>query len=44
MFTLISGPLARGDEAWMAWASNSLPVPVSPKSSTGLLDWAALRA
>ena len=32
------GPLARGDAAWIAWASNSLPVPVSPNSNTGLLD------
>ena len=28
----------------MAWASTSLPVPVSPSNSTGLLDWAARRA
>jgi len=28
----------------MACASSSLPVPVSPSSSTGLLDWAARRA
>ncbi|MNL70283.1 hypothetical protein D3C87_1952630 [compost metagenome] len=26
---------ARGEAAWMAWASNSLPVPVSPSSKIG---------
>ena len=44
MLTLTSGPAARADAAWMACASNSLPVPVSPSSSTGLDDSAARRA
>ena len=44
MLILTNGPLARGELAWMAWANNSLPVPVSPSKSTGLLDCAALRA
>jgi hypothetical protein len=44
MLTLTNGPRARADAAWMAWASSSLPVPVSPSSSTGLLDCAARRA
>ena len=41
---MIDNLLARADAAWIAWASNSLPVPVSPSSSTGLDDWAARRA
>jgi hypothetical protein len=41
MLMLTKGPLARGELAWMAWANNSLPVPVSPKSKTGLWVWAA---
>ena len=44
ILTLMKGPTERLDAAWMAWANNSLPVPVSPSSSTGLVDCAARRA
>ena len=44
MFTATKGPAARGLAAWMAWASSSLPVPVSPRISTGELARAARRA
>ena len=33
--TLMNGPLAQGDRSWMARANSSLPVPDSPRSSTG---------
>src|SRR5215831_11732356 len=33
-FTLMKGPRARGDRRWMARASSSLPVPVSPVIKT----------
>src|SRR5258708_7771892 len=32
--TTTSGPLARGDASWIALATSSLPVPVSPWTST----------
>ncbi|MCY1435988.1 hypothetical protein D9M71_521020 [compost metagenome] len=32
---LTKGLCARDEALWMAWASSSLPVPVSPSSSTG---------
>jgi hypothetical protein len=32
--TVISGPVARGDCLWIARAISSLPVPVSPRTST----------
>ncbi len=35
---------ARGEALWMAWASSSLPVPVSPSSSTGESALALRRA
>ena len=41
MLMLTSGPAARAEAAWIACASSSLPVPVSPSSSTGLDDSAA---
>src|SRR5438105_4389194 len=34
-------PTARADELWIAWASKVLPVPVSPRSTTGTSDFAA---
>ena len=34
-FTATNGPLARGESSWMARATSSLPVPVSPRISTG---------
>ncbi len=34
-FTLTKALCARGEALWMAWASSSLPVPVSPSNSTG---------
>ncbi len=39
-----NGRLARGPSAWMALASSSLPVPVSPWISTGTSRPSALRA
>jgi len=36
MLTAIKGPAARGLAAWIALAINSLPVPVSPVTSTGI--------
>ncbi len=33
-FTATKGRPARGLARWMAWASSSLPVPLSPRSST----------
>ena len=33
--TRSKGPLCRADRLWIARATNSLPVPVSPKISTG---------
>ena len=42
--TATKGPFARGLAAWIAWASTSLPVPVSPSSSTAVSDCAARRA
>ena len=41
---LTKGRPARGEAPWMAWASNSLPVPVSPSSSTAASLAAARRA
>ena len=43
-FTATKGPLERSDRLWMPWASSSLPVPVSPRSSTVASSWAARRA
>ena len=44
MLTPTNGPCARLEAACIAWANSSLPVPVSPNSSTGLLESAARRA
>ncbi len=33
----MNGPSARGLAAWIAWATSSLPVPLSPVISTGTL-------
>ncbi len=33
-FTLIKGPWLRRLMRWIAWATSSLPVPVSPKMRT----------
>ncbi|KGD15241.1 hypothetical protein DO70_4342 [Burkholderia pseudomallei] len=41
--TVTSGFNARADAAWIACASSSLPVPVSPSSSTGESTCAARR-
>ena len=38
------GRLRRSPPLWMAWAKSSLPVPVSPQSSTGAVLAAAMRA
>ena len=35
--TLTRGPCRRGLRSWIAWARSSLPVPVSPRSSTALV-------
>ncbi|MNG05032.1 hypothetical protein D3C84_882040 [compost metagenome] len=35
LLMLTNALCARGEAAWMAWASSSLPVPVSPSSNTG---------
>ena len=43
-FTPMKGPWARGLAAWIACASTSLPVPVSPSSSTVVSTCAARRA
>src|SRR5438046_8402837 len=40
----MNGRPARADELWIAWASNVLPVPVSPRSTTGTSDLAASAA
>jgi len=42
--TATKGPRARGERLWMPWASSSLPVPVSPRSSTVASSCAARRA
>jgi len=42
--TATKGPSARADAEWMACARSSLPVPVSPSSSTVVLSAAARRA
>ena len=34
-FTATNGPLARCDRSWIVRATSSLPVPVSPRISTG---------
>ena len=31
---LTKGPFRRGDARWSAWATISLPTPVSPRTST----------
>ena len=41
--TLTNGLLRRGLFWWMAWANSSLPVPLSPSSSTDALDGATCR-
>ncbi len=41
-FTAIIGPVRTGDEPWMARATCSLPVPVSPSISTVVVVWATL--
>ena len=43
-FTVTSGWLARAEPPWIACASSSLPVPVSPSNSTGDSSCAARRA
>src|SRR5439155_19901986 len=40
----MNGRPAHADELWIAWASNVLPVPVSPRSTTGTSDLAASAA
>ncbi len=40
----MNGRPARVDELWIAWASKVLPVPVSPRSTTGTFDFAAIAA
>ena len=40
----MKGPFARGLDSWMASASCSLPVPVSPSMVHGMSDAATLRA
>ncbi|MCY1177544.1 hypothetical protein D9M73_178560 [compost metagenome] len=35
LLILTNALCARGEALWIAWASNSLPVPVSPSSNTG---------
>ncbi|MDT4855595.1 hypothetical protein FQZ97_899560 [compost metagenome] len=42
--TAMNGRLARGLARWIARASTSLPVPLSPRSSTLASDWATMRA
>ena len=39
--TVTNGRPARSDAPWMARASNSLPTPLSPVISTGMLEAAA---
>jgi hypothetical protein len=34
-FTFIKGPSRRGERRWMALAASSLPVPLSPRITTG---------
>ena len=41
--TRMNGPLPRGLSRWIALAINSLPVPVSPSSSTEAFDRATCR-
>jgi len=40
--TATKGLAARGLARWMAWASSSLPAPLSPSSSTLASDWATM--
>ena len=44
MFTGTKGLSCRGLALWMAWASSSLPVPVSPVMSTGISEQACSSA
>ena len=37
------GPAERAPRRWMAWAASSLPVPLSPSTSTGASTVATLR-
>ena len=41
--TRTNGPLPRGESWWIAFATSSLPVPVSPMSSTDAFDAATRR-
>ena len=39
-FSEMNGPLLRLPAEWMAWAASSLPVPLSPYSSTVVVEGA----
>src|SRR5712691_5670680 len=39
-----NGPRKRAEELWIACASRVFPVPVSPRSTTGTSDFAAIAA
>jgi hypothetical protein len=41
-FTATKGCAARAPAWWIAWASNSLPLPLSPRNSTLASDWATM--